>query len=546
MAEPSLDFAALVAVGEEEIDGRALKVYTNRIPTLRDLLTMALMLHGEKEFLIYEDERVTYEEFGARVRSAGKVLQDHGVKKGDRVALLLGNATEFPVAFFAITTIGAVSVPLNCWWKSDELEYSLGDSGASVLIMDPKYWEFVREIRGNLPELRDIFMTGGEELPEDTIPFATLLAKPDAPMSDVPMVESDMTSIFYTAGTTGRPKGAMTSHMNFITNVFNMISVAVSSGALEGSAQEDTPRQMKQLVVAPFFHNTACHSQLVTSLIGGAALVIMKRFKPDEVMAAIEKEGVSFMSGVPTMYIMMMDSPNWGKYDLSSLQSVGSGGAQAPSDMVKKLHEAFPQLKLGTSYGLTETSSTSTRHHGDDFVARPESVGKPMPVVEIKVVDKRGREAPPNTLGEILIKGPNVVKGYWNNPEATAETFVDGWLHTGDIGRIDEEGFIYLADRMKDMIIRGGENISSLEIEDVLYTHPKVVEAAVVGVSDATFGEQVKAVLHLKRGEKATQEEIQDYCRERLAHFKVPYYVEFTHEELPRSPQGKILKRQLR
>ncbi|MCP4755750.1 MAG: long-chain fatty acid--CoA ligase [Proteobacteria bacterium] len=542
MAELGMDLTELVAVGEEVVNGIRMKVYKNRMKTLRDLLNIALMLHADKEFLIHGDQRISYGEFGGMVASAGKVLQELGIEKGDRVALLLGNATEFPIAFFAATAVGAVSVPLNCWWKAEELEYSLRDSGASVLIMDPKYWEQVDTIKDALPDLKHIVVTGNETVPEKTIPFSRLLSEPDAPMSEVPMEETDLTSIFYTAGTTGRPKGAATSHMNFMTNVFNALSVVAATGF----NQEEEPQQMKQLIVAPLFHNTACHSQLVLSLLPGAALVIMKRFKPDEVMETIEKEKITLMTGVPTMYIMMMDSPNWGKYDLGSLKSAGSGGAQAPSDMVKRLSSAFPQLKMNTAYGLTETASTSTSHFGDEFVARPESVGKPMPVVDIKVVDRHGNEMPSNQVGEILIKGPNVVKGYWNNPKATAETFVDGWLHTGDLGRIDQDGYIYLADRMKDIIIRGGENISTLEVENILYMHSKIVEVAVIGIPDKTYGEQVKAVIHLKRDTTATQEEIRDFCREHLAHFKIPYYVDFTYDELPKSPQGKILKRELK
>ncbi len=542
MAETGIDYGELIAVGEEIIDGVKTKVYKNRMKSLRDLLNIALMLHADKEFLIHEDRRITYREFGEMVRSTGKVLEEYGVKKGDRVAMLLGNAIEFPVVFFAATIIGAISVPLNCWWKTEELEYSLRDSGASVLVMDPKYWEYIGKIKDSLTALKHIFMAGNEPVPSETLLFSTLLSKPDAPMSDTPLEETDLTSIFYTAGTTGRPKGAATTHMNFITNVFNAISVAV----LKGLDQDEDRPQMKQLVVAPLFHNTACHSQLVLSLLPGGALVIMKRFKPDEVMEMIEKEKIAFMTGVPTMYIMMMNSPNWGKYDLGSLQTVGSGGAQAPTDLVEKLHEAFPQLNINTAYGLTETASTSTFHWGDDFVNRPESVGRPMPVVDIKVVDWKGNEMPANEIGEIMIKGPNVVKGYWNNPKATAETFVDGWLHTGDLGRIDKDGYIYLADRMKDIIIRGGENISSLEVENVLYGHQDIVEAAVIGVPDKTYGEQVKAVVHLKKGVEISQEDIQEYCKKHLAHFKIPSSVDLTYDELPKSPQGKILKRELK
>jgi long-chain acyl-CoA synthetase len=263
-------------------------------------------------------------------------------------------------------------------------------------------------------------------------------------------------------------------------------------------------------------------------------------------MEAVEREGIRSMVGVPTMYIMLLESPNFGKYNLSSLENLSYGGAPAPPDMVKKLNEVFPNAGLGNGYGLTETSSISTLLRGEDAVRKPDSVGKPAPVVELRVVDEEGNDLPPNQVGELLIRGPNVVKGYWNKPEATAETFVDGWLHSGDLGRIDEEGFVYIVDRKKDMILRGGENIYCVEIEDVLYAHPKVLEAAIIGVPDKVFGEEVKAVIHLKEGLQATEEEIQEFCGQHLAHFKVPKYVAFTESLLPRNPQGKVVKPELK
>ncbi|MBW2061394.1 MAG: long-chain-fatty-acid--CoA ligase [Deltaproteobacteria bacterium] len=541
-----LNLEELLVVGEEEVNGVRMKVYKNRMKTLRDLLAFSTAMFGDQECMVYQDQRFTFQEFGRLVKSAGKVLQDLGVRQGDRVAMILGNATAFPIVFFATASIGAISVPLNCWWKSEELEYGLSDSGSSVLVMDPKYWDSISQIKDNLPALKHIFVTGDEEI-TGTLPFSTLLAEPDAPMCEEPISEQDVASIFYTSGTTGRPKGAMTMHMNFITNVYNAASGILSAAPPPGSTDEESMEAArKQLLTVPMFHVTGCHSQLVTSIALGGTLVILRRFRADEAMEAIEKEKVSAMVGVPTMYIMMLDSPNFDKYDLSSLTSASYGGAPAPPDMVKRLHEAFPQLSLGNSYGLTETSSITTLLRGEDAIRKPDSVGKPAPVVEIKTVDLAGNDLPANEVGEILIKGPNIIKGYWNKSEATAETIIDGWLHTGDIGRIDEEGFLYVVDRQKDMILRGGENIYCVEIEDVLYEHPKVLEAAVIGVPDKTFGEQVKAIIYLRRDQEAKAEEIQEFCEQRLAHFKVPQYVAFIDSPLPRNPQGKVLKAELK
>jgi len=541
----TMDLQELLTVSEEEVGGIRMKVYKNRIKTLRELLENSVASFGEREFIIYQDQRLTYREFGRLTRSASKVLQDFGVRKGDRVAMILGNATAFPITFFAIANLGAISVPLNCWWQSEELEYGLNDSGASVLVMDSKYWDRISPVKDKLSDLKHIFVTGGEEKP-GTLPFSTLLTKLDAPALDEPLFENEVASIFYTSGTTGRPKGAMTTHMNFITNVFNVASAAAQSALSDETPDEEPESFGKQLLIVPMFHATGCHSQLVAGLGLGVTLVVLGRFRPDEVMETIEKEKVSSMTGVPTMYVMMMDSPNFGKYDLSSLTGVSYGGAPAPPDMVKRLHKAFPQMALGNGYGLTETSSITTLLRGEDAVRKPDSVGKPAPVVEVKVVDMAGNELPPNEVGEILVKGPNIIKGYWNKPEATSETIVNGWLHTGDLGRIDGEGFLYVVDRKKDMILRGGENIYCVEIEDVLYEHPKVLEAAVIGVPDKTFGEQVKAIIYLREGQEATTEEIQEFCSRHLAHFKVPQYVTFIDSPLPRNPQGKVLKSELK
>ncbi|MCZ7525154.1 MAG: AMP-binding protein [Acidimicrobiia bacterium] len=356
----------------------------------------------------------------------------------------------------------------------------------------------------------------------------------------------------YTSGTTGQPKGATVTHRQVLANLANIFCAGLAAAAREPSAPEPAGGgKQASLLVVPLFHVTGCFATMVTAHATGAKLVLMPpgRFDPDVAMATIERERVTTVGGVPTVMWRIVEAPDFDRYDLSSVTRVSYGGAPAAPELVARIAERFPNVRggLATAYGLTETASVATLNAGADYLAHPDSVGRAVPTVELRVVGPSGEDLPVGEAGEIWIKGPTVMShGYWRRPDANAESFTDGWFHTGDIGRLDEDGFLYLVDRAKDVVIRGGENISSVEVEHVLFSHPDVLDAAVVGVPHRELGEQVKAVVQLRPGSATGVEDLRAFCAEHLADFKVPELVELRDEPLPRNPAGKVLKRQLR
>ena len=372
-------------------------------------------------------------------------------------------------------------------------------------------------------------------------------------MPDVDVDEDDITGIFYTSGTTGRSKGATLTHRQVIANLQNQFVLGTAAGLASGAAPAELSGtgQAAALLIVPLFHTTGCHSTMVLNYAAGAKLVLMPpgRFEPELAMRIIQDEKVTSIGGVPTIMWRIIESPRLAKFDLSSVTRIGYGGAPAAPELVQRIAEVFPNAKSGlsTAYGLTETASVATANIADDYFTHPSSAGRAAPTVELRIVDEAGNDVPTGEAGEILVKGPTVsVHGYWNRPDANAETFTNGWFHSGDIGKLDEDGFLYIVDRAKDMVIRAGENIYCVEIENVLFEHPDVIDAAVVGVPHKTLGEEVKAVVQRKPGSNLTAADLQAFCRERLADFKVPEYVEFVDHPLPRNPAGKVLKAALR
>jgi len=555
VAEADKDLTApgqMFEVTHEVIRGVDTKVWKNCPPTLADILRISRS-HGEKDFIVYEDERLTFEaHFAASARMAN-ALRDHlGVREGDRVAIAMRNYPEWSVAFWGVTAAGAVVVPLNSWWTGDELSYGLADSGTKVLIADPARAASIAAHRSELGELQAVIVARGDGSKVDgqDMSFEDLLATvPEG--AELPVVEvgtDDDATIFYTSGTTGRPKGALGTHRNICTNPMSLFYVTARA-VYRASGQVPVPgsgTQNAYLLSVPLFHATGCHSILVGNLLAGGKLVMMHRWDPARALELIEREKITTFGGVPTMVLQVLDHPDFAKRDTSSIKSVGYGGAPAPPDLVRRIKEAFNSSPASNGYGMTETSSLSTMNVGDDYLAKPDSVGPPVPVVDVKVVDADGNDLPVGEVGELWIKGPNIVKGYWHKPEATAATFSGGWVHTGDVARIDDEGFVYIVDRAKDMLIRGGENVYCVEIEGVLYEHPAVAEAAVIGIPHPTLGEEVGAVITLKPGAKADASELAAFVRERLAAFKVPTKFWFYRSELPRNPAGKVLKKELR
>lgn len=540
-------------IEETEIRGVTTRVWKRAPTSLRSVLERSRS-HGGADFLVYEGERVSFEEHFRRAASTARSLVELGVRKGDRVAIAMRNLPEWVVAFWGAAAAGAIVVPLNAWWTGEELEYGLSDSGARVLVADA---ERAERLGGHLDEgaVEHRFVArsegpaaGGWE------PFEALLGNTgdDVELPEVSLGAEDHATIFYTSGTTGKPKGALGTHRNICTNLMNLFFVASRQSARAG---EEPPGsgggaggdgQNSYLLSVPLFHATGCHSVLVTNTAVGGKLVMMHKWDTTRALELIERERVTIFGGVPAMAWQVVEHPEFERYDTSSVRSVSYGGAPAAPELVRRIRERFPGVSPGNGYGLTETSSVTALNSGADYVRKPDSVGVPVPVCEVAVVDVAGREVPTGEVGELRIKGPNVVEGYWNRPEATADSFDGGWLRTGDVARVDEEGFLFVVDRAKDVVIRGGENVYCVEVESVLYDHPEVVDAAVVGIPDRVLGERVGAVVTVREGSPVSEEELRDHVAARLAAFNVPERVELRTEALPRNPQGKILKRDLK
>jgi long-chain acyl-CoA synthetase len=542
---------------EAVIRGVKTRVWKNAPPTLREVFTQG-RTHGDKIFLVYENDRASFDAFSNAALTIAEELIKQGVKKGDRVVLAMRNLPEWAAIFFGVLLAGAVATPLNAWWTGAELEYGLKDSGAKIAFVDAERLERIIEHLPNCPKLEKIYVARSAE--EIMHPRVTLLESvigavnnwhklPERPLPDVELLPDDDATIFYTSGTTGKPKGALGTHRNATSTVvaatFSPARNFIRRGEMPPLPDPQTPQKVNLLAV-PFFHTTGCHAVLCPALFNGIKLVLLRRWDAELAMQMIERERVTSTGGVPTIAWQLIEHPARKKYDLSSLESVSYGGAPAASELVRRIKQVFPKSVPGLGWGMTETSATFTHNGGEDYEHRPESSGPALPVCEMKIVGEKGETLPPNALGELWAKGPNVVKGYWNNPAATAETFVDGWLKTGDIAKIDEEGFCYIVDRKKDMLLRGGENIYCIEVEDALYQHPAVMDAAVVGIAHRILGEEPGAVVTLKPDTAASEEELREFVAERLAAFKVPVKVVFWSGMLPRNPSGKILKNELK
>jgi long-chain acyl-CoA synthetase len=558
--------ARLTAPGErleiEEIPIRGImtKVWKNAPPTLRDVFLNARGF-PDREFLVCEGDRATYEAFARATLTLARQLQADGVRKGDRVAVIMRNLPEWPAAFFAGALVGAIVTPLNAWWTGPELEYGLADSGAKVAIVDDERLGRIADYLDSLDALEKVYVSRLTDaaphpkvsrLEEIIGPVNGWQDLPDLPLPDVELGPEDDATILYTSGTTGKPKGALGTHRNMTSNIGAGGISAVRNFLRAGQPLPETdPHKLPQrvtLLVVPFFHATGLSATLGPTMNAGGKIVLMRRWDAEPAMRLIEREKVSSTGGVPTIAWQLIEHPARAKYDLSSLVAVTYGGAPSAPELVRRIGETFPGSAPGNGWGMTETTATFTSHLGKDYENRPDSAGPAAPVGEMQIRDPADGKTILATgdVGELWVKGPQVVKGYWNKPEATAETFVDGWLRTGDLARLDEEGFLFIIDRAKDMLIRGGENIYCVEVENVLYDHPAVMDAAIVGIPHKTLGEEPAAVVHLKPGGVATESELRAFVRARLAAFKAPVKVAFWPETLPRNANGKILKSELK
>ncbi len=532
------------------IRGLATRTWKNAIPTLAELVA-AGRAYGDTTFLVYEDERVSYDAWHRAVAALAAHLRDCGVAKGDRVALAMRNLPEWPVAFFAVTAIGAICVPLNAWWTGAELAYGIANSGAKVLICDDERLARITPYRAALTELEQILVSRCSAAPALCTSLEAVIGLPsnytDLPDRELPetdLAPDDDATIFYTSGTTGNPKGALGTHRNLLTNIMSSAYHGARSFLRRGETPpEPTPKVL--LIVIPLFHVTACSAMLMGAVAGGHRLVFMHKWDTLKAYAIIEREKVNVTGGVPTIAWQLLEHPDRGQYDLTSLESVSYGGAPSAPELVRKIRDEFGAMP-GNGWGMTETMATVTGITAEDYLDRPTSAGPAVPVADLRIMDDDGiTERPTGEVGELWARGPMVVKGYWNNPDATSATFIDGWVRTGDLARLDEDRFVYIVDRAKDMLIRGGENIYSSEVENALYDHPAVTDAAVIGIPHRTLGEEPAAVVHLAPGSSASEAELQNWVRERIAAFKVPVRIVFIAETLPRNANGKILKKEL-
>jgi long-chain acyl-CoA synthetase len=533
----------------QTIRGVEVRVWKNAPRSLRDILASS-RAHGDQTFLVYENERLTFSEHLRAATAFAHVLRESfGVEKGDRVAIAMRNYPEWSIAFWGAAAAGAVVVPLNAWWKGAELEYGLSDSGSKFLVADQQRFDEIRDRRGGLGLAGIAVARASGDLPRGVLPFDEVYAAPEGFEIDLPEVDidpEDDATIFYTSGTTGLPKGALGTHRNICSNLTSLEFLGKQRELRLGLTPPAEPPKLASLLSVPFFHVTGCHSTLVPALKLGTKVVLVYKFVPEQVVELIERERITSFGGVPSIAWQVLEAANFEQHDLSSVLRIGYGGAPAAPDLVRRLNHTFPNVALSNGYGLTESSSVTSSNAGDDYLSKPTSVGPPVPVCEVKVVDDEGRALPLGEAGELWIKGPNIIKGYWNKPEATASTITDGWLHSGDVAKLDEEGFIYLVDRKKDIVIRGGENVYCVEVEAALCEHPEVLDAAVFGIPHRVLGEEVAAAVKVKTGSTLDEGELRAHAEARLARFKVPVRIEVRQEDLPRNPNGKILKRELR
>ena len=502
--------------------------------TLGKLVEKQAEKYKDKIFLYWKDKTVTYSQLNEFTNKVANFLYDLGIRKGDKVSVYLPNMPEYVYLYLGIPKIGAVTGPVNALFKTREVKFVVGHSEAKAIVTIPKFIELINEIRKDLPNLKHMIVIG--EPVEGTLNFWELMDK--ASTNSPPEVgideREDPAAILYTSGTTGFPKGVLQTHFNIRRNA-EMIKDFIKA-----------KEHFRFMLILPLFHVNAQIVTIMAPLTIGASCILTSGFSAQTHWETVAKYKASTFSCVPTVLSILLRMPHE-NLDLSSLEFVICGAAPLPVEVFREFEKTF-KCKIVEGYGLTEgTCASSVNPLPTETEDRRKigSIGLPLPGNDMKIVDNDGNDIPSNTKGEILVKGDNIMKEYFKNPEANAETLKNGWLYTGDIGYMDEDGFFYITDRKKDMIIRGGENIYPREIEEVLYTHPAVSLATVIGVLDKIYGELPKAFVVLKEGKSVTTEEIIEYCKKNLADFKVPKYVEF-RDDLLKTPTGKIMKQPLR
>ncbi|MYC06688.1 MAG: long-chain-fatty-acid--CoA ligase [Chloroflexi bacterium] len=505
-------------------------------------LTIATAIVPDRPAMIFEGRRISYAELEIRVNRLSNSLAELGVGAGDRVAMLQVNCNQYIEAYFATARLDAVFVPINYRTRADELTHMLNDAAPKVIFVGGRYVRLVKECADNVESL-DHFVTLEDDV-EGWHSYDSLIENGDeyerVPEDD----DDDLTMILFTSGTTSFPKGVMLSHDSFASYILATVTPA------------DPVEETSNILTVPLYHIAGVQS-VMAAIFAGRTLIIQRQFEAKQWMELVERESVNRAMMVPTMLKMLMDHPEFHAHDLSSLEVITYGAAPMPVPVIRQAIKEFPGTSFINAFGQTETAATITMLPPDDHVLEGDeeeierklkhlgSIGKPLEDVDVRIFDEDGEPAALGETGEIAARGARLMKGYWNQEDATAETIRGGWLFTGDLGYQDEDGYIYLAGRAKDFIKRGGEMVSPEEVEQVILSHEAVEEAAIIGVPDLDWGERVRALVVLKDGEQASEDDISEYCRQRLASFKKPESVVFC-QELPRNQMGKVLKRILK
>jgi len=528
-----------------EVRGVKMKVFKNAPAHLGQVFAGSRG-HGDKTFLVYEDEIITFAQAADRIDALASLLVNtYGVKKGDRVAVAMRNFPEWVMSFAAIISVGAVNVSMNSWWTEDEMDFALEDSGATVLICDQQRFDIgaascvkknvkVLVVRAEKP------LPAGVDKWEEVLPLGD--KHPGADISP-----DDDATILYTSGTTGRPKGAVSTHRAIISSIMAFSArntiFQMSGTKLKDVDGPEVPTSF--ILIVPLFHVTGCVPVMLSCFVAGLKLAIMYKWDPEKALEMIEREQITNFVGVPTQSWDLVNSPAFEKYDTSSLRAVGGGGAPSPTSLVGKVNDKVKNGNPQLGYGMTETNAFGPAITGSDYLSHPTSTGRASWPMMVEVRDENLKPVPTGQSGEIWFFGPMLIRGYWNRPDATAETIVDGWLRSGDLGRLDADGYVYVEDRVKDMILRAGENVYGAEVESAIYEHPAVHEAAVFGVPHERLGEEVGVAILVNDGMTLTPEELWAFLDVKIAKFKIPTQVVIMSEPLPRNAAGKFLKREL-